>query len=141
MIYRIFENRIVGIWYKPTCPELPYGRTWPKNQSEFSHEAISMVPEILGELSALEELYISFNPIKEIPKFFGKLRNLKFLGMSHNLIRSIPDSIENLVKLERLELSNNNISNLPSPIGKLKSLKYLNLSWNCLISVPESIAF
>jgi len=137
--YRIFNNRIVGICYRPTTLELCYGRTWPKNQSEFSPEALKELPEIIAEFSALEELYISHNPIEEIPDFIGKLKNLKFLGMSYNKIRSISDSIENLGKLERLDLSGNNISNLPSAIGKLMSLKYLNLSWNVLTSIPESI--
>lgn len=137
--YRIFNNRIVGLRYRPTTPELPYGRTWPKNQSKFSPKALNKIPEIIAEFSALEELYISYNPIEEIPDFIGKLKNLKFLSMSYNKIRSISDSIENLGKLERLDLYFNNISNLPSAIGKLKSLKYLNLSMNVLTSIPESI--
>ncbi|KAL7587988.1 hypothetical protein Lser_V15G40628 [Lactuca serriola] len=94
------------------------------------------IPESLGRLRFLEELYLSYNNLTgPIPTFLGKLSKL---GLSFNqLTGSIPYSFGHLTTLTDLHLQFNRLTG-PIPTFHWK-LSKLDLSFNRLNgSVPES---
>ncbi len=95
---------------------------------------IKIIPEQIGELKHLEELYLSGNQIQEIPESIGNLRFLKKLDLRLNKIESISDSFGKLTSLKYLNLSDNNLKEIPySIVKKLVSLKEIGLSNNDIL--------
>jgi Leucine-rich repeat (LRR) protein len=100
---------------------------------------LKSLPEIVGDLTHLEYLYISDNDLESLPESIGNLKSLKHLNLHCNKISILPKSIGNLNSLEYLNLWGNELKTLPESIGNLVSLKKANLGNNKLTSLPESI--
>jgi len=100
---------------------------------------ITSLPENIGELSQLQELYISANHLKTLPDSIGKLKMLTILNANSNQLTTLPESIGNLPNLRNLHLFSNQITILPSTIGNLHGLKSLWLQENKLTSIPSNI--
>lgn len=90
-------------------------------------------------LARLEVLDISVNDISALPEFLGKLKHLRELFASINLLESIEPVLPGLSRLELLEVADNNISHISEAIGSLKHLVSLNVANNRLTSLPNSI--
>ena len=86
---------------------------------------ITVIPESIGNVTSLKEVYFFGNNITSIPESIGNLSALKDLGLHYNNIESIPQSIGDLQSLEVLYLNNNQLTSLPSTI--------CNLPDNCVI--------
>ncbi|MFX1258672.1 MAG: leucine-rich repeat domain-containing protein, partial [Promethearchaeota archaeon] len=98
------------------------------------------LPESIGNLSSLKELWLQYNKLTTLPESIGDLKSLKKLNLTDNKLTTLPESIGNLSSLKELLLWNNQLSTLPESIGNLSSLKEL-LSWNNQLStLPESIS-
>jgi Leucine-rich repeat (LRR) protein len=78
------------------------------------------LPDSIGNLINLKQLYLSNNKLESLPDSIGNLINLKQLYLSNNKLESLSDSIGNLINLKELSLSNNKISTLPTSILKIK---------------------
>ena len=98
------------------------------------------IPASLGDLTALETLWLESNSINSIPENIGDLISLKELWLGWNPIVSIPESIGDLINLEQLHLGLMELplGTLPESIGNLESLKWLALGDAGLDSLPES---
>lgn len=98
---------------------------------------LELIPEELGNLSSLEELYISGNTILtgDIPDSLGTLSNLTTLYISSNerLVSKIPSTLGNLAKLTMLDLSANKLKGSIPNLGALSELLTLDLSSNMLL--------
>ena len=57
---------------------------------------LKWLPETIGDLEQLYELFISNNNLKQIPATIGKLTRLEALDLSDNQLTSLPDEIRNL---------------------------------------------
>ncbi len=97
------------------------------------------LPDLIGELSDLEELKIIGVNLTSLPTSIGKLTKLKTLHLHKNLLSDLPPSFGKLSNLEELDIKNNLFTNLPDPICKLPQLKRLNLSSNPLTGLPDNI--
>ncbi|CAM6112917.1 unnamed protein product [Calypogeia fissa] len=103
---------------------------------------IEMLPDGIGNLSQLEVLHLyNCDHLKSLPKTFGELMRLKCLGFHRckNLL-ALPDSFGNLRALEHLEFSNwTGLLSLPKSFGCLTALKELVFR-QCfqLHALPES---
>ena len=94
----------------------------------------------IGMLESLECLSLGRNPLKEIPKEFHQLEQLKELWMEDCLLQGeLPAPILQLPKLEELRLSNNQIDSLPETISDLVNLRVLSLDRNRLKTLPQSL--
>lgn len=102
-------------------------------------EKLTQFPDPIRKLNGLQKLDLSFNLIKRVPEWIGELESLRQLYLNHNKLIKLPDSIGELKKLEVFEAIDNELTNLPESIGNLKSLKKLNLFNNKLKEMPSSI--
>lgn len=100
---------------------------------------LTHLPETIGLLSSLHELYISDNQLTVLPEIIGSLSSLRRLDVSDNQIAALPKSIGQLSRLQRLDASGNHLNTLPESIGDLGSLQRLDVSHNQLATLPESI--
>jgi len=86
--------------------------------------------ESIGELSALEELYLDGNKLTKLPESIGKLSALKKLDLDGNKLTALSESIGKLSTLKKLDLSGNQLTTLLKSIGDLSYLRELDLSGN-----------
>ena len=77
--------------------------------------------------------------MQEVPEVVGSLTNLRELWMDQNRIKELPASIGNLTRLVHLETSLNHISNISESIGACVSLTDLAVTTNDL-KVSSSLA-
>ncbi|XP_015571809.1 receptor-like protein kinase HSL1 [Ricinus communis] len=104
---------------------------------------IGEIPEMIGDMAALELLDLSTNTLTgNLPSSLLMLKNLSMLYLhKNNLSGEIPRVVEAL-NLVELDLSDNNlIGTIPDEFGKLEKLSILNLFFNQLSGeIPVSIA-
>ena len=110
-----------------------------REKLDLENKGLTELPEEIGKLKNLTELYLAFNQISKIPNAIAKLKNLSVLYLDHNQISEIPSAITELTNLTVLYLNNNKISKIPNAISELKNLKILNLSDNLIREIPETI--
>lgn len=98
------------------------------------------LPASIGDLTALETLWLESNSITSIPESIGNLIALEELWLGWNSISYIPESIGNLVNLIELHLGlmDTPLGTLPESFGNLESLEWLALGDAGLNSLPES---
>ncbi|KAF5739382.1 putative lrr receptor protein kinase [Tripterygium wilfordii] len=101
------------------------------------------VPVSLGNMSRLNELYLSDNNLTgNVPATLGQLMEIAVLDLSRNsLTGSVPSSLSLLGNISRLDLSSNYLSGpVPIELGSISGLQFLNLSDNSLIgSIPVQL--
>lgn len=100
---------------------------------------LSYLPSELGNLTALEYLYLSVNKLTNLPPEIGNLNNLLWIELSVNNIESLPKEILNLTNLVCIWFNGNNLSHIPSEIFNIVSLQYLFINQNNLTSLPSEI--
>lgn len=93
---------------------------------------LTEVPDNLGELTWLEELYLSRNEIEEISGL-ELLKNLKVLYLHRNQISEI-QGLEKLIGLDELYLHSNQISKIKG-LERLTALTILDLSFNQISTI------
>ena len=103
------------------------------------HKNLTSLPENIGDLTHLRELYVCENRLKDLPESIGRLKMLTVLNVNSNELTTVPESIGNLTALTHLNLCMNHITTLPATIGGLTALKALWLQQNTLLSIPENI--
>jgi internalin A len=96
------------------------------------------LPESIGQLHHLRELYLSGNRLSSVPDSIGQMTHLKEMDLSRNQLASVPDSLGRLDELQELDLSYNQLTSVPDSLGELKSLWNLRLQYNQLKSLPAS---
>lgn len=120
------ERRIAD-WKKRGDPSIPLNLT---------ALSLNTLPESLGQLTALELLYLDHNRLSNLPESIGQLTALRGLYLSYNQLSTLPESIGKLTALTDLYLYENQLSNLPESIGKPSVLRNLAIWGNPL---PEEL--
>jgi hypothetical protein len=127
-----------------------------------ANKGITVIPAAIGQLTALENVWLDSNSIIAIPTQIGKCKNLVFLDLSYNKIMALPQEINGLTALKYCRLSHNNLTSLPagfysmtalttilidnnalpgidSLISNLTNLQRFDISHNQMASLPQSI--
>ncbi|XP_069477943.1 protein scribble homolog isoform X22 [Ambystoma mexicanum] len=102
------------------------------------HCSLQAVPEELyRHCRSLEELLLDANQLRELPKPFFRLLNLRKLGLSDNEIQRLPPEVANFMQLVELDISRNDIPEIPESIKFCKSLEIADFSGNPLARLPD----
>ena len=97
---------------------------------------LSILPNDLFELSALEDLNLGGNLLTELPKEIYELDKLNHLAVWVNHLSEIPPQISQMKALQRLELSHNQIKYIPEALVSLPNLEFLGLYGNPIENIP-----
>lgn len=103
------------------------------------HNPIRAIPDSVGNLSALEHINIQNTHLVSLPDALARNTNLLDISLQGNRITRLPDIFSSLQKLHVLNLAHNNLTSLPPSIGDLTSLTILDLTGNKLTTVPENL--
>jgi internalin A len=106
---------------------------------DLSGNQLTAVPEPVGNLTALTWLDLSGNQLTAVPESVGNLTALTWLDLSGNQLIAVPESVGNLTALARLGLGGNQLTAVPDWVGNPGTLSVLDLSGNQLTAVPESV--
>ena len=98
---------------------------------------LSVLPESIGNLNDLRQLYLEWNNLTTLPDSFSQLTALISCYISNNQLESLPENIGNLENLYILDLGYNEITSIPESIVNLSNLTYLWLFNNQLTYLPE----
>lgn len=92
----------------------------------------SLSPQIC-QLSVIENVNISHNRLKLLPKKMSLLKRIKYIYISHNSFRSYPSFLHNLQSIEIIDISHNFIVRniLANP-----KLLTMNISFNKIQTIP-----
>jgi Leucine-rich repeat (LRR) protein len=101
--------------------------------------SLSRVPDAILQLTALQELDLSHNPIATLPPQLKKLSALRYLDVSHCALTALPAELGNLQDLRYLNAASNSLTSLFKEIGYLGQLRVLRLSINQLQSLPHGL--
>jgi hypothetical protein len=101
-------------------------------------QLVDLPPEI-GQLTALRQLVLYRNRLTVLPPEIGRLTALEYLVLSENQLTALPPEIGRLSCLRKLEIIDNNLTALPHEIGQLAALDVLHLSENQITSLPPEI--
>lgn len=120
---------------------LPWRCTRQVESIDRTHCSLTFVPdEVYRYDRSLEELLLDANQIKDLPRPFFRLYNLRRLGLSDNEIARLPPEVGNLAHLQEFDISRNDICDIPENIKFCKSLTSLDLSGNPVSKLPEGFA-
>nr|XP_057916726.1 protein scribble homolog isoform X2 [Doryrhamphus excisus] len=102
------------------------------------HCNLQAVPdEVFRYSRSLEELLLDANQLKELPKPFFRLLNLRKLGLSDNDIQRLPPEVANFMQLVELDISRNDIPEIPESIKFCRALEIADFSGNPLSRLPD----
>nr|XP_029133122.1 protein scribble homolog isoform X3 [Labrus bergylta] len=102
------------------------------------HCSLQTVPdEVFRYTRSLEELLLDANQLKELPKPFFRLLNLRKLGLSDNEIQRLPPEVANFMQLVELDISRNDIPEIPESIKFCRALEIADFSGNPLSRLPD----
>ena len=88
------------------------------------------LPERIGGLSALLELWLVSNEISYLPPSIGQLHRLRKLELSANSLHELPRSFGKLSALTHLWLSGNSLTVFPLQLCALDALELLDVHGN-----------
>jgi len=100
---------------------------------------VTVLPESIGLLTELEELYIREGLLDSLPNSLYDLHKLKVLVLDNNPLTDLSDKIVQLSDLRTLGLYASGITRLPYNIGELTKLEWLIVSSSNLVVLPESV--
>ncbi|CDP21729.1 unnamed protein product [Coffea canephora] len=103
--------------------------------------ANKVIAELLPELQYSRVLSFSGNAISDLPNSIGELIHLRYLNLSGTCLKLLPESLSNLCNLQTLRLRNcMELINLPVGIRKLINLRHLeNSNTSQLHEMPSGI--
>lgn len=88
-----------------------------------AHNRIAALPDEIGLLKFLTQMFISDNLIAGLPQSFGKLSSLRLLDLSYNRIPALTGAcLEKLSSLVSLNLLKNEIAEISADVSGLMSL-------------------
>lgn len=104
-----------------------------------SNNRLSHLPEDIGSLCSLEELFLQYNCLTSLPESICELSNLMELDVKNNRLTNLPCDFGSMTSLIILSLTNNHIASLPQSVGKLCNLQELSLHSNHLTELPDKL--
>ncbi|KNC55602.1 leucine-rich repeat protein [Thecamonas trahens ATCC 50062] len=102
---------------------------------------LTAFPAVVTQQAFLREVKLARNAITELPDGLGEMSNLALLDVSYNALRSLSPAVARLSSLENLNVAGNELSGDEAwPASLPASLHTLNAAGAGLESVPDAIA-
>lgn len=120
------------------------------------------IPEWIGEMTQLEELYFKWNATnipasignlnrlralsiighyEQVPVSIQSLKNLEYLNLESDQLSVFPVEVYQLHQLAFLAITNSKISKVPKGINQLNNLEFLDLGRNQIETIPTEVGF
>jgi len=97
---------------------------------DLQHNQLQRLPRAICFLGNLLTLKVGCNPLLSLPDDFGRLQNLRALGLSVTLIQDFPMSMREMLRLENIQLQRHCLTSFPKVFEHLPSLTALNMFGN-----------
>jgi internalin A len=107
-------------------------------QLDLAYNRLGVLPESVGQLTALQSLDLQNNQLTMLPGAIGRLTALQSLNLQNNHLTALPEAFGRLTALNSLKLENNQLVALPETFGRLRELQSLYLENNRLAALPET---
>eukprot|EP00040_Diaphanoeca_grandis_P036435 m.232238 g.232238 ORF g.232238 m.232238 type:complete len:570 (-) comp33616_c4_seq9:127-1836(-) len=110
---------------------------------QISGNSITVVPDILAQLTALKILDLSYNKIRELPPCIGTLLNLETLKVQETQLQMIPSCVALLPRLKVFLASNlvfRSLRNIEETAGAWPRLLEFDLCYNQMSSLPQMLS-
>ena len=136
-------NKIAGlrVIHPEDGPREDLHNYWPMLRVlNCSTNLLSDLPEELGRLAGLEELYLNYNRFEELPDAVYELSSLRKLECEGNNLKRLSENIRRLQLLVHFTCADNCMTSLPYGIRELVDLEYFNCSHNKLTEIHGSLA-
>lgn len=139
----VFEQEEVDDREVYTMLDVALGEPDKVQVLSLAYQEVSSIPESIGKMTNLEEIYLNDTRIKSLPSALFSLSKLKKLDVSGNFhLKNIPASITSLKNLEFIKFGYNeqlNYNEILKNLGSMPSLKTVNMMSNRLREVPTGI--
>lgn len=99
---------------------------------------IQCFPSGFSQISYLQHLYLSFNPLGELPENIDEMNLLQTLDLTHTLLTQLPPAIVQLKHLTSLFLHGTQIEDL-SLLADMPQLRYLSLTQSQALKLTPEI--
>ena len=100
---------------------------------------LTTLPPEIGQLTALEYLYLGSNQLTTLPPEIGQLSALRQLYLQSNKLTTLPPVIGQLTALTSLWLQSNQLTTLPHGLRELRQLRDLCLHDNPALELSPSV--
>ncbi|CAM6102488.1 unnamed protein product [Calypogeia fissa] len=101
---------------------------------------LERLPESIGQLHNLRALTLQrANKLTSLPDIFGQLVALQVLDIKADQLQTLPDSFSFLKSLQRLSIHSSKLESLPKCLGEQDQLTDLCLDINSVQAVPGSV--
>ena len=97
---------------------------------------LNSLPDRIGNMKHLTELYVSDNKINSFPPSLQSCSELRYLHMRKNRLVEIPKMLQHLPYLQVMNLRQNNLVDFRCPVSSLKSLL---LDTNDFKEIPDAV--
>ncbi|RME96579.1 MAG: hypothetical protein D6772_11755, partial [Bacteroidetes bacterium] len=128
---------------------------------QLNRQGLEQIPvDLHRRFPNLEQLHLSHNKLKKIPRCLFRLAKLKILVLDGNALTKLPDAIASTIALRQLslrdnrlrflpalpaaletfDLANNRLREFPAHLRHNTRLTHLDLSGNALGTLPDELA-
>ncbi|WP_257666733.1 DUF1963 domain-containing protein [Parapedobacter tibetensis] len=97
----------------------------------------TVIPQTIGDLHELRNLYITGSQATSVPESVAALPNLEYCVLSNNRLTTLPDRFSSSIK--SLALEGNQLKTLPKSLVALPNLTRLDINKNPLKSLPPGL--
>jgi len=152
------KDKEVGHGFKPTLEEqnvltklnnprwhllkdFPEWASYQQNATVFNASFITQeaIPKWIGRLVNLKKIEIKGSRIKTIPDSIGNCTLIESIELKKTSIESIPNSLGQLLILKSLVINEGKLKRIPAEIGKCKQLECLKIMFNRIDQIPVSL--
>jgi hypothetical protein len=122
-----------------TVPREVFDHARTLEELDLSGNRFTALPDELTRLTALRRLFVSNNPIEELPRVLGQLPALEMIGFKSCRLRHVAEDALP-TKLRWFILTDNQLEQLPESLGQRPRLQKLALAGNRLRALPRSMS-